>query len=54
MHVLDYTYHTIGTVLKSNSKTIERDKTDIIITCKYMTAQKNAGVKLLLSAQLLL
>ena len=41
MHVsLDYTYHTIGTVLKSNSKTIERGKTDIIITCKYMTAQK--------------
>jgi hypothetical protein len=31
----DYTYHTIGTDLKSSSKAIERGKTDIIIAHIY-------------------
>jgi len=31
--------YTVGTVQKSNSNTVERDKTDIIITHIYMTAQ---------------
>ena len=31
----DYTYHTIGTDLKSSSKTIEKDKTGILIAHIY-------------------
>jgi hypothetical protein len=45
------TYHSIGTVLKSSSKTVEREEISISLTHKYMTAHKCGGVKLALCDQ---
>jgi hypothetical protein len=40
----DYTYHTIGTDLKSSSKAIERGKTDIIKNHWSFRIRYNIGV----------
>ena len=44
-------YHTVGTVLKFNSKTVEIEAKSTTITYKSMIRHKSVRVKLVLCAQ---